>query len=191
MKNFTKTFVAGMLIAVVGAGLLISMVRSMRTSEISTPSLSISPKALAATVPTKIEGNPVKIDIPSLGISLDIIPGVYDSKTGKWTLTTDKVQYATVTPEPNNLTGNTFLYGHYRKNVFASLHTIKPEAVATVTTDNGHVFYYQFVKSTVVDPTDSDGVFNYQGKPILTVQTCTGAMFQKRQLFTFDLVRVV
>lgn len=179
-----------MLIAI-GAGVLISTIRSMRTSEVSTPSVAVAAKPVVQPTPTKIEGTPVKIDIPSLGISLPIIPGTYDSKTGKWTLTTDKVQYATITPKPNDQEGSTFLYGHYRKNVFASLHTIKSGAVATVTTDNGHVFYYEYTANRVVAPTDSAAVFDYQGEPILTVQTCTGAMFEKRQLFTFNLVRVV
>jgi hypothetical protein len=37
-------------------------------------------------------------------------------------------------------------------------------------------------------PTDAT-LFEYKGKPILTIQTCSGVWYQNRQLFTFDLER--
>lgn len=142
-----------------------------------------------APKPTTIEGNPVHIDIPSLGLSLDIINGTYNTRTKQWTLTTDKVQYAVMTPPPNNASGNTFLYGHYRTGVFATLHDMKLGDQVVITTDNSHTFTYQLASIRVTDPTDTS-VFSYTGKPILTIQTCTGLFFQNRQLFTFNLVGV-
>ena len=137
-----------------------------------------------------VSGEPTALSIPSLDINLQITPGVYNAKTRQWTLTTDKVQYAVMTPQPNNQGGNTFLYGHYRKGVFATLHNIKPGSEAIITTSNGKTFTYVLESSRVVSPEDSQGIFDYQGKPILTIQTCTGAFFQNRQLFTFDLKSV-
>jgi LPXTG-site transpeptidase (sortase) family protein len=110
--------------------------------------------------------------------------------TKTWTLSLSKVQYAVTTPEPNTTGGNTFIYGHYRKGVFATLHTIQAGAQAVVKTSNGHSFYYQLASERVTNPSDTS-LFNYQGKPILTIQTCSGLFFQNRQLFTFDLVRAV
>ena len=144
----------------------------------------------APTKPDTISGDPVRIDIPSLKLSLPVIPGVYNEQTKTWTLTLDKVQYATITPPPNDAGGSTFLYGHYRWGVFAILHTIQKGATATITTSNGHTFTYTFESSRVTDPGD-DSVFSYTGKPILTIQTCTGLFFQNRQLFTFTLTKVV
>jgi LPXTG-site transpeptidase (sortase) family protein len=122
-------------------------------------------------------------------MSLPVINGYYYPATKQWTLTLSDVQYATITPPPNNASGNTYLYGHYRSEVFARLHDIKIGANAVIDTTNGHVFTYQLesVRSTV--PTD-DSLFHYQGPPILTIQTCTGTFFQYRQLFTFKLVSV-
>ncbi len=143
----------------------------------------------APAKPNVISGDPVHIDIPSLKLSLQIINGYYDSQSKTWTLTLDKVQYATITPPPNDQSGSTFLYGHYRWGVFATLHVIKPGATAIIKTSNGHTFTYVFTGSRVTDPND-DSVFHYTGAPILTIQTCTGLFFQDRQMFTFKLVKV-
>ena len=135
-----------------------------------------------------ISGKPVRIQIPSLAIDLPITDGSYNARTKKWTLTTNKVQYAVNTPLANNQSGSTFLYGHNRREVFRSLLKIKLGAEATITADNGHTFTYKFTGALVTTPSDTS-LFNYQGPPILTVQTCSGAFYQDRQLFTFALVQ--
>ena len=179
----------GVALLAVGLVLLVEIIRSRESN------LTITPPATSLPVQPKganyIGGEPVKISIPSLDINLPVIPGYYDKQTQTWTLTIDKVQYATMTPQPNNQSGDTFLYGHYRANIFATLHDIHSGAKAIITTSNHHTFYYQLAGVRVVNPNDSSSVFNYKGKPILTVQTCTGLFFQNRQLFTFDLIKVV
>lgn len=134
--------------------------------------------------PALITGQPVKISIPSLHIDLPIIPGYYNAKSGAWTLTLNKAQFATPSVTPNNMTGNTLIYGHYRPEVFAHLHLIKSGAQAVVTTDNGYVFSYTFESSAPLDPTDTS-IFAYKGVPRLTVQTCSGAYMQHRQMYYF------
>lgn len=198
MKRFLKTSFIGLALVILGASLLLYIVRSMRSSEVASPAVPVVTSQKTATPPTepspitpsKIEGKPVRIDIPSLNISLQVIDGVYDSASGKWTLTKDKAQFALLSQLANNEGGNTFIYGHYRKNVFAALPKIRSGEVAIVTTDNGRSFYYSFTTSRVVAPHQSEGIFDYSGEPILTLQTCTGAFFEKRQLFTFNLIRV-
>ena len=144
----------------------------------------------AVPVRVPITGNPVSISLPSVWINdLSIIPGYYDAKTDEWTLTLDKAQFATITKQPNDVSGLTFVYGHYRPEVFAYLHHIQPGAEATVLTDNGLRFTYVFKTTFAVPPTDTS-VFNYQGPPILTVQTCSGQWFQNRQMYQFDFVKV-
>jgi LPXTG-site transpeptidase (sortase) family protein len=180
--------IGGVLLLTAGAVLLVSIMRSHAANIVSSPAVHGSP--VLHTQAGTVQGDPVKVDIPSLGLSLPVVRGYYDSKTKAWTLTKDKVQYATLTPPPSNQDGNTLLYGHYRKGVFATLHTIKPGAPAVVTASNGHKFYYRFASSKVTNPNDNS-VFKKPDHPILTVQTCTGIFFQNRQLFTFDLVRTV
>jgi sortase (surface protein transpeptidase) len=137
-----------------------------------------------------IEGRPIRIEIPSLGINLEVADGNYNQKTQKWTLSTNKAHFATLTPMPNNVGGNTLIYGHNRKEVFKTLSRIQLGAEAIVTTENDHRFVYVFKGALETVPTD-DSLFRYKGTPILTVQTCSGVFYENRQLFTFDLKEAV
>lgn len=146
--------------------------------------------AVAPTPPQTqdfVTGHPTELVIPSLHIDLQIIDGTYDSRTGEWTLTLDKAQYAVPSVLPNNEEGNTLIYGHYRPEVFAYLHLIQSGAEADIRTDNGYTFVYTYTSSQAFDPTDTS-IFTYQGPPRLTIQTCSGAFFQHRQMyyFTYD-----
>jgi LPXTG-site transpeptidase (sortase) family protein len=137
-----------------------------------------------------ISGAPAHIDIPGVGISDDIEPGYYNKASQAWTLSLTKAEYATVTPQPNNGNGNTFIYGHNRWAVFYKLLNVQPGDEAIVTTTNNHKFVYKMVSRRDTKPTDTS-LFSYQGPPILTLQTCSGLWYQNRTLFVFNLVQVV
>lgn len=188
MKRYIAALVIGLMLTSAGGLFLLNMVRDQRASIVATPPSTNQHTSVAAS--NIIQGYPSELLIPSLNIDLSVIPGEYNPKTKQWTLTLDKAQYAVMTPMPNSQSGNTFIYGHYRKEVFASLHTIRAGETAIVKTTNGHTFYYQLSSIRTTDPGDGS-VFSYQGSPILTIQTCTGVFFQNRQLFTFNLVKVV
>jgi hypothetical protein len=132
-----------------------------------------------------ITGEPVGIAIPSLNMNLQVIPGVYNKQSGQWTLTLDKAQFAEPSVPPNNEAGNTFIYGHYRPEVFAYLHHIVPGAQAIISTDNGYQFTYTYQTTAAFNPTDTS-IFTYQGAPRLTIQTCSGAFMQNRQMYYFQ-----
>lgn len=154
----------------------------------------VNAQALVSNKPAEtseplVAGKPTRIDIDSVNIDLEVIPGYYNSTNNSWTLTLNKAQWGTMTAQPNNKEGQTFIYAHYRLNVFYTLPKVKVGDIATVATDNGHIFKYKFRSSTVVSPDDAS-VFNYKGKPILVLQTCTGVWYEKRQLFVFDFVEV-
>jgi LPXTG-site transpeptidase (sortase) family protein len=158
------------------------------------PHVSASPfigtaAALPETVKPTIEGRPVRIEIPALSIDLPVVDGHYNTTRRSWTLSNDKVHYAVMTALANDKAGNTFVYGHNKVGVFRTLSRIKLEDKAIITTDNGHRFTYSFNGALETVPTD-DALFHYQGEPILTVQTCSGAWYQNRQLFTFSLESV-
>lgn len=159
----------------------------------ATPAVG-SAVAQAAQNPTPttatISGEPNHIEIPSLGISLEVEKGYYIPARQTWTLSNTKADYAAITPMPNNEGGNTFIYGHNKPGVFQKLLKIQPGAEAIITTANGHTFTYKLAGSRDTKPTDTS-LFTYQGKPILTLQTCSGAWYQNRRLFTFDLVKAV
>lgn len=132
-----------------------------------------------------IEGVPKRLKIPSVNIDIAVIDGFYNDKLKSWTLTNDKAQYATITPKANNLSGNTFIYGHDTARVFASLFKLSEGAKAEVETDSGHTFVYTYQSAYETDPYD-DSLFKYEGPSILTLQTCSGLWYQNRMLFTFN-----
>lgn len=143
------------------------------------------PKSVqSASNVTTVKGVPVSISIPRLTMSFEVIPGTQDQK-GNWTLTWDRVQYATISPEPNNREGNTLIYGHATRKLFIPLYQLKSGDTASVTTDNGYVFHYKYEGTYAVSPHDYS-VFEYKGAPILTLQTCSGTFFQNRQMYQFS-----
>lgn len=132
---------------------------------------------------------PVRIQVLEADINIPVASGVYNRSTQKWTLSNDKAHFATMTSMPNQTAGNTFIYGHNRKSVFARLTKIKAGSTAVITTADNQRFVYRMRTSYTTVPTD-DSVLHYSGPPILTLQTCTGAMFQNRTMYVFDLVGV-
>jgi LPXTG-site transpeptidase (sortase) family protein len=192
MKKRYALLIAGFSLVVVGLGLgygpLTNYWHEKHIAQVLTVPFSTAARAGAPHVAPPVQvvsGKPVRIEIPSLHIDLQVIDGHFNDTTKTWTLTKDKAQYATVTPLANNAEGNTFIYGHNRKGVFSTLNRITKGAQAIVTTDNGHRFTYTFRSAYETNPND-DSLFHYQGAPILTVQTCSGLWYQNRQLFTFD-----
>jgi LPXTG-site transpeptidase (sortase) family protein len=190
MINKTK-FIAliGLTLLIGGFGLLGYISRSQNTIvPVSQAAPAAKVVAVNPAVPLK-QGQPVELLIPSLNIDLSVIPGYYNPISQTWTLTKTNAQFATLTPAPNNSEGDTLIYGHDIKAIFANLHNIPAGAQAIVKTSNQLTFYYQLSDVRTVQP-DDQSVFQYQGKPILTLQTCTGLFYQYRQFFDFNLVQV-
>jgi LPXTG-site transpeptidase (sortase) family protein len=134
-----------------------------------------------------ISGKPVRLDIPSLQIDLPVIDGKYDPSTHGWTLSNYAAQYFVDSARPNNVSGKTFIYGHYRKNVFSGLHNIRPSAALSLDTSNGYRFNYRFESSFTTTPSDLS-ILSDTKEPVLYVQTCSGVFFQHRQIFSFRYV---
>jgi LPXTG-site transpeptidase (sortase) family protein len=194
VKKQRIIFVAGIVLLLAGVASIAPMAYfwnqnriAMANPAAATVVAAVAPKP--APQSDTITGYPVRLQVPSLAMDLQIVDGVYNEKTHAWSLSRDKVQYALPTVQPNNKAGNTLLYGHYRPEVFARLHKIQPGAEVIVTTDNGRVFSYTFTRSQTVAPSDTS-IFGYSGDPRLTIQTCTGAWMQDRQFFFFALSSV-
>lgn len=151
----------------------------------SNAQLLVSNKAIETPAPL-VSGKPTHITIQSVHIDLDVIPGYYDASNQSWTLSTDKAQWGVSTVEANNKSGLTYIYAHYRKNVFYTLPQISAGDEAIIATENGHTFRYTFKSSSITKPTDTS-VFDYKGAPVLILQTCNGIWYENRQLFVFEL----
>lgn len=161
---------------------------------LKTDSAGAAPRAVDQSQPVVnevplIQGKPTHIKFPSVNVSVDVAPGYYNKSTKTWTLSKDKAHFATTTAEPNNKTGNTFIYGHNRWQVFTALLDAKPGDTAIVTTDNGHTFTYILRSIHDTDPTDIS-YMQPHNSPILTVQTCSGIWYEKRHMLIFDLKEV-
>lgn len=144
------------------------------------------PTQTVAVKAESVQGIPIKIEIPSVGISQPVEKGEYDASSGEWTLSYHAAYWATMTAPINSDTGNTFIYGHDVKEIFGNLLDATIGAKAIVTTDNGYVFTYTLVQSKAVDPTDVSQIQPTEA-PTLTLQTCSGTWYQYRQMFTFSL----
>jgi LPXTG-site transpeptidase (sortase) family protein len=195
-KDRTKKLITRLAILLIAIGVLVGLAEMghvwyRQQSSVKTEPLSqvLKNGRVIEDEEPEINGVPVNISIPSLQIELKVIPGYYSQKSNSWTLSNDKAQYGTMTAMSNNKKGATFIYAHALDDVFGRLPKISAEGEAIVTTDNGHKFTYKFRKSTITEPTDTS-LFKYSGKPVLILQTCTGAWYQDRQLFVFDFVEV-
>ena len=138
----------------------------------------------------RISGQPISVSVPSVWINnVPVVDGVYDAATGDWNVGLSQAQFIPQTALPNNIQGDTYIYGHYRPAVFAYLHHVVAGSSATVTTANGYLFTYQYVGTYAIAPSDSSVLaYTGVGPPILTLQTCSGDFFQNRQLYIFDYV---
>lgn len=138
-----------------------------------------------------IYGRPVRIVIPSESVDLPLIPGVYDPATNSWTLSGYEAQFATSSAPANNVGGETFIYGHNNNYVFGALRHVTPTvgAEALIYTDNNHIFSYRFEKIWSVGPDDVT-TLEYQGPPVLLIQTCTGSLNELRTMYLFKFVKV-
>ncbi len=133
-----------------------------------------------------IYGKPSRLVIKSVSIDIAVTDGIYNEQDRTWSLSNDKAHYALISPLANDAKGNTFIYGHNRREVFSRLEDVVANDTLKLITDNGYEFTYSFVDSVTTDPYD-DSLFRYSGSPIVTLQTCSGLWFQNRSLFTFKL----
>jgi LPXTG-site transpeptidase (sortase) family protein len=128
---------------------------------------------------------PVYLEVPTVEISIGIDPGYYDYSTNTWTLSESKASFAVVSSMPNAVSGNTYIYGHNKSSVFASMDDIKTKEKAIVTNAEGRKFTYKLSEVKDVSPSDLT-YLRYRGKPILTLQTCHGLWDQYRRLYIFS-----
>lgn len=154
----------------------------------SAPPVAVTASEGNSGTPTP-EGSslPVAINIPDASINIPVEPGYYNMQTKKWTLGPNSAYFAMMSVKPNPQAGNTYIYGHYRASVFARLSRVHTGSLVTLTTENGKTYTYRYSHRITADPNDST-VLSFSGAPRLTLQTCSGAFFQNRSLYVFDLV---
>lgn len=152
---------------------------------------SVVVQRVAPPAPTLKTGAPSTVMVPKLGINLAIIDGTYDSGNDSWTLSDDKAQFATMTDQPNDRAGNTFIYGHNTDAVFAKLSGLQAGDIAEIRTTNNLTFHYVYTGEQVVQPNNTDILNDEPASPRLTLMTCEGIFSQTRRIMYFDFKEVV
>lgn len=136
-----------------------------------------------------VQGIPVRVVLPSLGIDLSVAVGTFDPNDASWTLNDTQAFYADISVPANDNNGVTLLYGHARSAVFSRILQVADGAEAIVYTDNGNVFRYIYESRQDVDPSDLS-VVHTDGPPTLMLQTCSGPFDAYRTMISFKLTSV-
>jgi LPXTG-site transpeptidase (sortase) family protein len=136
-----------------------------------------------------ISGKPVRFSVERLKIDLPVRDGVYDAQTQEWTLSNDAVYFATITAQPNDNRGNTFIYGHNQDAVIGRMQDVTVGDVVVIQTDN-NTFRYAYSHDSIVKPDFTAALSATSDTPQLTVMTCEGIWSSERRLMYFTLVEV-
>lgn len=168
-------------------GLMLFLVLTPPPTFAEAPDIIIKSRIIPAR-PMVVSGTPKRLVVPSLGIDVKIATGAYDRNTNSWTLSDTKAYFANVSVPANNINGTTLIYGHAKPAVFEALPNVASNARVQLYAAD-HVFIYRLTSKKEVTPTEI-GVFTEKGPPRLVLQTCTGAWYQNRTLFTFKLIEV-
>jgi LPXTG-site transpeptidase (sortase) family protein len=132
-------------------------------------------------------GTPVSLSLPRLGIDLKLEPGQYSSSTKMWSLDSTHAFYVLPGKEPLSDKASPFIYGHYRKNVFANLKGAAVGEPLYVTNSTGATLAFKFTGSIIVDPSRGDIINRLPNdKKSLYLLTCVSPFFTSRQIFHFE-----
>ncbi len=167
-------------------GVAVAANQAAASSSVAAPAAEVKK---ADPAPQSVSGHPVRIVAPSVGVDMPVVDGFYDSTTGDWTLYSDKAQFAAMTTEPNDKSGQTFIYGHATQRVFGKLLNMHEGDIVEVYTNNGYKFTYTLKQTEVVTPQNTS-ILSYTGAPRLLLQTCVGSWSESRKFFILDYTKV-
>ncbi|MDB5160448.1 MAG: peptidase sortase [Candidatus Saccharibacteria bacterium] len=173
-----------------GSSYIINYVRELNIHTNSMPQIVTTRQAEQPTE-DQATAYPTNVSIPSVNLSVAVDPGYYDAASQTWTLSDTAAFFATISTPPNSVSGDTYIYGHNRGNVFNPLNNAAIGTTAAVETADNKTYTYKLSAVHDVKPDDSSWLLGYKGKPILTLQTCAGFWDQYRRLFVFDYVSEV
>jgi LPXTG-site transpeptidase (sortase) family protein len=149
----------------------------------------VETKPVEPAAPQMKTGHPVRVEAPTVGVDMPVVDGFYDGNSNEWTLYDDKAMFGAMTSQPNDNSGQTFIYGHATDRVFGKLLNMKIDQPVYVYTSNGYKFTYKLKETHTVSPSDT-GILNYNGGPRLLLQTCVGTFSENRKFFILDYAAV-
>ena len=176
-------------IAVVNIAVILALLCVIAPFEAVSVAVNVQHAEAKTNTKKAISGVPNRIVIPSLRLDIRVKIGSYDQKTKQWTISDDGAYYADYSIVPNDTIGTSLIYGHARWGIFGALPDLPEKADLYVYTESEHVFHYQYIAVTNVEPSNTN-IFSRKGVPQLVLQTCSGAWSQYRSLYTFSFVEV-
>lgn len=195
LNKSSKIAIVGLAMTVFGLiGIIPALYGSDSPAFAATPTTSETASAPTEVVkeevaPDSISGHPVRVVAPTVGVDMNVVDGFYNRDKNEWTLNDDKAMFGTMTTEPNNKSGQTFIYGHATQKVFGKLLNMHAGDQVEVYTSNGYKFTYTLKETEVVTPQNT-GILAYTGSPRLLLQTCVGTFSENRKFFILDFTKV-
>lgn len=145
----------------------------------------VATQAAAEKTDVVIQGEPVHLVLPRLGIELTIVRAEYDANTNSWPVSATAANYAVNTPPISNRADKTLIYAHAQKNLFAATSDLKTGDDLYITTADGHVVHYQYANQLIVPPSDVSIFDQLRGVPGVILMTCDGVWSENRRFMEF------
>jgi len=121
---------------------------------------------------------PVRLTLADLNIHLNIEQGVYNPRTGTWTIDDHAAYYVTGSTTP-------IIYAHNRTGLFAPLQHIQSGATLSLELSNGTTTRYRYVKTKFITPEDTQ-ILSEQNQRTVVLLTCSGFFDEHRRLVYFE-----
>lgn len=134
-------------------------------------------------------GIPKELFIPRIGLTVPLTAGEYYTETSAWNVSSTHAHFATISALPNDHSGNTVIYGHNSKEIFAQLFSLNVGDLVEIKTVDNLTFVYKMRDTARVRP-DEVSVLDTTNLPQLTLLTCEGTWNEHRRLVYFDLLEV-
>lgn len=134
-------------------------------------------------------GIPVHIEIPSVGIKLDIREGEYNYQKQTWTLTNGFAYWANLSNPIFSSNSNTVIYAHNQKNEFSKTKDLEIGDEINITTDKKQVLTFEYTKDYIVDPTNESVIFQKVERSQVILITCNGLFSENRRIMIAELIQ--
>jgi LPXTG-site transpeptidase (sortase) family protein len=136
--------------------------------------------------------DPSRLIIPSYNIDVALSPNGYNYNKGVWyELSKKDAHYFNESPLPNNIIGQTFIYGHNSNAVFGAIKNLKFDGSNVelyIYNQSGKYLKYILTSSRIATPNEVDILRDLDQKEAgIMLMTCNGWADTKRNLLFFSL----
>lgn len=128
------------------------------------------------TVRVNDDARPTSIEIPSVGIKLEVVES--EIKDGIWEISYTGASHLNKSAYPGE-GGNIIFYGHNRRSLFGPIRWLEKDAEIILTGKNSEKHSYKVVETVEVSPENIQYVLP-KSEETLTLYTCTGLFDSKR-----------